>query len=92
MWAEDLEKRLVDDERFEIIAPRPLALVCFRHVGGNDVTKSLAEKINASGTAYVTPSLIDETQFIRVSIGSTWTEQKHDDALWELIDLNGVPS
>ena len=92
VWAEDLEKRLVDDERFEIIAPRPLALVCFRHVGGNDVTKSLAEKINASGTAYVTPSLIDETQFIRVSIGSTWTEQRHVDALWELIDLNGVPS
>ncbi len=90
-WAKELEKQLVEDNRFEIVAPRTLALVCFRHLGGNEATKSLANAINASGTAYLTPSVIDDTDFIRVSIGSTWTEQRHVDALWELIDLNGFP-
>ena len=90
-WAKELEKQLVEDNRFEIVAPRTLALVCFRHLGGNEATKSLANAINASWTAYLTPSVIDDTDFIRVSIGSTWTEQRHVDALWELIDLNGFP-
>ena len=90
-WAKELEKQLVEDNRFEIVAPRTLALVCFRHLGGNEATKSLANAINTSGAAYLTPSVIDDTDFIRVSIGSTWTEQRHVDALWELIDLNGFP-
>ncbi len=90
-WAKELEDRIQADGRFEVTAPRTLALVCFRHVGGNDLTKSLADAVNASGTAYVTPSMIDETQFIRVSVGSTWTERHHVDALWELIDLHGAP-
>ena len=91
-WAKELEDRIQADGRFEVTAPRTLALVCFRHIGGNDLTKSLADAVNASGTAYVTPSMIDDIQFIRVSIGSTWTERHHVDALWELIDLHGTPA
>ncbi len=89
-WAKDLEGRLIADPRFEIVAPRTLALVCFRHVGGNEATKLLAKAVNASGTAYLTPSVIDETDFIRVSIGSTWTEHRHIEALWDLFDENAV--
>jgi len=85
-WAVDLEKKIVDDDRFEIVAPRTLALVCFRHLGGNELTRELANAINASGSAYVTLSVIDEMAFIRVSIGSTWTQKHHVDSLWELID------
>ena len=88
-WAEELEQRLAADERFEIVAPRTLALVCFRHVGGNEATRSLATTINASGSAYLTPSTIGDMDFIRVSIGSTWTERRHVEALWELIDKSG---
>ena len=91
-WAEELEQRLKVDSRFEIVAPRTLALVCFRHVGGNEKTRSLATTINASGSAYLTPSTIDDIDFIRVSIGSTWTEHRHVEALWELIDKSGSPT
>ncbi|GIR34629.1 MAG: hypothetical protein CM15mP49_00140 [Actinomycetota bacterium] len=46
----------------------------------------LADAINASGSAYVTPSVTDDVAYIRVSIGSTWTEQRHVEDLWDLID------
>ena len=84
----DLEIRIVADDRFEVVAPRTLALVCFRHIGGNEQTHRLAEAINASGSAYVTPSVIGDLAFIRVSIGSTWTRKRHVDELWELIDTH----
>jgi len=74
------------DDRFELIAPHPFALVCFRHVGGNDATRALATALNATGDVAVTPSQIDGQWFIRVSIGQTYTEQRHVDHLWTLID------
>ena len=66
-------------------------MVCFRHVDGNRATKELADAINASGSAYVTPSVINDVSYIRVSIGSTWTEQRHVEDLWRLIDANAGP-
>ncbi len=75
-----------EDERFELFAPHPFGLVCFSHVGGNEATRQLASDLNASGKVAVTPSMIDGRWFIRVSIGQTYTEQRHVVGLWEMID------
>ena len=88
-WAAALSERVDQDERFELVAATTFGLVSFRHLAGNEATSALAETVNASGWAYVTPSVVDDTVFIRVSIGSTWTERRHVDALWELLDANG---
>ncbi len=74
------------DDRFEMFAPHPFGLVCFTHVEGNAATKQLADNLNASGKVAVTPSEIDGTWFIRVSIGQTHTDDRHVEALWDLID------
>jgi len=84
--ADELAFRVEADDRFELVAPHPFALVCFRHVGGNDATRALADALNATGRVAVTPSQIDDEWFIRVSIGQTYTEQRHVDALWDLVD------
>jgi aromatic-L-amino-acid decarboxylase len=60
--------------------------VCFTHVGGNEKTRRLAENLNATGKVAVTPSQIDGTWFIRVSIGQTHTEERHVEGLWQAID------
>lgn len=73
------------DDRFEVFAPHPFGLVCFTHVGGNEKTRTLAENLNATGKVAVTPSQIDGTWFIRVSIGQTHTQARHVEALWGLI-------
>lgn len=80
-----LEARIEADDRLEMAAPTPFALVSFRHKSGNDATLALAESINASGHSYVTPSQIDDSSFIRVSIGQTTTAERHVERLWNLI-------
>jgi len=85
-WARNLANWIESDERFELIAPTPFALVSFRCSGGDDATRSLAEAINAEGSSYVTPSEIDGQSFIRVSVGATWTRERHVVRLKELID------
>ena len=63
----------------------PFALVTFRHVDGNPATRAIADAVNDRGDLLVTPSEIDGTAFIRVSVGATPTEQRHVDALWDVI-------
>jgi aromatic-L-amino-acid decarboxylase len=84
--ADDLAVRLEADDRFELVAPHPFALVCFLHRNGNDPTRDLAEAMNASGSVAVTHTSVAGTDFVRVSIGQTHTGQEHVDALWSLID------
>ncbi len=72
-------------DRLELVAPTPFALVSFRHESGNEATQALAEAINGSGHSYVTPSRLGNTAFIRVSVGQTWTGERHLDRLWDVI-------
>jgi aromatic-L-amino-acid decarboxylase len=84
--ARDLAARVDGDERFELFAPVPFGLVCFTHTGGNEATRRLARQLNSSGKAAVTASTISGTDFLRISVGQTYTGQRHVDTLWELID------
>ena len=86
--AQRLDTWLRDDPRFEVIAPTPFALVSFTHVAGDDATDQLIADLNDAGFA-IAGSVADGRRFIRVSIGSTWTEDRHVDALRDTIDRLG---
>lgn len=69
-----------------LVAPTPFALVCFAHVDGDEATKRLLDSLNADGSVYLLGSVIDQRAFIRVSIGSTWTTDRHVAALQARIE------
>lgn len=73
------------DAGFELAAPVPLNLVCFRCNGGDDANRTLLEKLNASGKIYLTHTVLDEKYTLRMSIGGTLTEERHVQAAWALI-------
>ena len=45
-------------------------------------TFSLADQLNRSGAAYVTPATLDGRWMVRVSIGAEQTERAHVQELW----------
>jgi aromatic-L-amino-acid decarboxylase len=79
------------DSRFELAAPVPLNLVCFRHRGGDAVNEELLKKLNASGKLYLTHTKLDSRYTLRMSIGQTRTEERHVRAAWELIQTYSPP-
>ena len=83
---ERLAEKLKSDPRFEVVAPHPFALVCFRCTAGDEATQSLAEAVNGSPNVAWTGSELDGRPMIRVSIGQRTTDEGHIDALWDLID------
>ncbi len=70
------------DPDFEIVAPVPLNLVCFRHVGGDAFNERLLAAVNDSGAAYLTHTKLNGQYVLRMVIGQTNTERRHVEAAW----------
>ncbi|HSH04039.1 MAG TPA: pyridoxal-dependent decarboxylase [Anaerolineae bacterium] len=74
---------------FEIVAPHPLNLVCFRHVGGDEINEGIVTTLNESGALYLTHTKLRGQYVIRVCVGQAQTELAHVAAAWERIKACG---
>lgn len=79
-----------ESEDFEMLAPVPFALVCFRACpAGFEDLDALNEKImndiNASGEAYLSHTKLDGKFTLRLSVGSIRVEEKHLVKVWEVL-------
>ncbi len=73
------------DERFEVAAPAPLNLVCFRHRGGDKNNEKLMQRLNSSGDLYLTHTRLDGKFTLRFCVGQTNTEERHVARAWQRI-------
>ncbi|MCB9839056.1 MAG: hypothetical protein H6813_06930 [Phycisphaeraceae bacterium] len=95
--AQELESWIREDDRFELAAPRSLALVCFRlrDDASGERTTSLLERANASGKLFCSHTTIPDgtgsARFaIRFAIGAVGTRREHVERAWSLLrDLAG---
>jgi len=74
-----------ESDDFELKAPAPLNLVCFRHKSGDEFNQKLLEKINNTGKIYLTHTTLNKVYTLRLSVGQTSTEERHVRQAWELI-------
>jgi aromatic-L-amino-acid decarboxylase len=84
-WAQELARWVAQDDRFEIVAPHPLNLVCVALRAGDDATERLIEVANSTGEALFTRTVLDGRTVLRFCIGSRTTERRHVEAGWGLL-------
>ena len=89
--AQWLAEQVAATPGWEVCAPVPLQTVCVRHVpagAGAEVLdrhqQAWAERLNATGCAFVTPALVEGRWLVRLSIGAEPTERADVEALWSL--------
>ena len=75
---------------FELMAPVPLSLVCFRaRPAGVEDLDALNERImaavNATGKAFLSHTKIRGKFALRLAVGHIRTERKHLEMIWELL-------
>jgi len=73
------------DERFEIVAPHPLNLLCVALRAGDRATDTLIERANNTGEVLFTRTVLDGRVVLRFSIGARLTTERHVRAGWELL-------
>ncbi len=73
------------DERFEIVAPHPLNLVCLRLIGDDTLTDRLIEAANATRSVLFTRTVLDGRSVLRFSIGTRTTTRDHVMRAWGLL-------
>ncbi len=73
------------DDRFEVAAPAPLNLVCFRHRGGDAATQTIMERLNRSGDLYLTHTKLNDKFTLRFCVGQTNTTLQHVEKAWKRI-------
>ena len=79
------------DRRFELLAPVPFSLVCFRFNDGrgdeglNVVNRKLLDRINADGRVFLTHTSLRGRFALRMAIGQRTTQERHVREAWEII-------
>jgi aromatic-L-amino-acid decarboxylase len=74
-----------ESEQFELAAPAPLNLVCFRHVGSDDQNRRLLDSLNRTGKLYLTHTNLNKRYTLRFCVGQTQTELRHVEQAWRMI-------
>ena len=83
--AQDFLAWVMQDERFEIVAPAPLNLVCFRYRGTDQQNETLMNRLNQSGDLYLTHTKLNGKLTLRFCVGQTNTALKHVEQAWKRI-------
>jgi aromatic-L-amino-acid/L-tryptophan decarboxylase len=83
--AQEFASWVKKDSRFELAAPVPLNLVCFRHRGGDQVNQTLMDRLNHSGDLYLTHTRLSDRMTLRLCVGQTNTQAHHVQRAWQKI-------
>jgi aromatic-L-amino-acid/L-tryptophan decarboxylase len=74
-----------EDDRFEIMAPAPLNLICFRLKADDGLNEELLRRLNASGELYISHTKLNAKYTLRFCVGQMRTRPDHLEQAWKAI-------
>ena len=80
------------DPDWEVVAPVPFSLVCFRFARAgvheevlNDLNEKILARVNATGEVFLSHTKLDGRYVLRLAVGNIRTEEKHLRRAWQLL-------
>ncbi len=88
--AQELAGWARDDDRFDVVAPHPLSLVCLQPrwpagVDADVATMTLLDRLNDGGEVFLTHTTVGGRAVLRVAIGAPATTRVHVERAWALL-------
>ncbi|MCP9484621.1 MAG: aminotransferase class V-fold PLP-dependent enzyme [Gaiellaceae bacterium MAG52_C11] len=74
-----------EEPGWELAAPRPFSLVCFRREGSDEENEALLERVNASGEIFLSHTRLNGRYVLRLAVGSARTTEVDVRLAWELL-------
>ncbi len=67
---------------WEICAPRPFSVVCFRAPGDEDRNRELLRRVNATGEIFISHAVLGGRYVLRLAVGGMFTGEDDIDRAW----------
>ena len=82
----DLFASWVEDEpRWEVVAPHPFSVVCFRRDASDEENEALLKRVNATGEMYISGTRLNGRYVLRLAVGNVRTTEQDVARAWELL-------
>jgi aromatic-L-amino-acid/L-tryptophan decarboxylase len=72
---------------WEVVAPRPFSLVCFRHDGSDEENERTLRRVNESGVAFLSHTRLNGRFVLRLAVGSARTTEGDVRVAWDALRL-----
>jgi aromatic-L-amino-acid/L-tryptophan decarboxylase len=70
---------------WELAAPRPFSVVCFRREGSDEENEAIMARVNASGEAFLSHTKLDGQLVLRLAVGSYRTRESDVRRAWDAL-------
>jgi aromatic-L-amino-acid decarboxylase len=80
-----------EEPGWEVAAPRPFSLVCFRREGSDDQNEALLERVNASGEAFLSHTKLNGRYVLRLAVGNARTTEDDVRLAWDVLRREAAP-
>jgi aromatic-L-amino-acid decarboxylase len=83
--AELFESWVRDEQGWELCAPRPFSVVCFRRDASDEENEALLERVNASGEIFISHTRLNGRYVLRLAIGNERTTEDDVRRAWDVL-------
>jgi aromatic-L-amino-acid decarboxylase len=83
--AELFEGWVRDEPGWELAAPRPFSIVCFRMDASDAENEALLERVNASGEIFMSHTSLDGRYVLRLAVGNERTREEDMRRAWDVL-------
>jgi len=70
---------------WEVVAPRPFSLVCFRRDASDAANEALLERVNATGELFLSHTRLNGRYVLRLAVGNARTTEDDVRVAWEVL-------
>jgi aromatic-L-amino-acid decarboxylase len=79
------EEWVRDEPGWELMAPRPFSLVCFRRDGSDEENEALLERVNATGEIFISHTKLNGRYSLRLAVGNARTTEDDVRLAWDVL-------
>ncbi|MHB8657174.1 MAG: pyridoxal phosphate-dependent decarboxylase family protein [Solirubrobacteraceae bacterium] len=79
------EEWVTAEPDWELCAPRPFSVVCFRARGPDELNAALLQRVNAGGEIFLSHAVLEERYVLRLAVGQMRTTLTDVERAWEVL-------
>jgi aromatic-L-amino-acid decarboxylase len=85
--AHEFERWVEQSEQWEVVAPTPFSVVCFRRVGSDELNERVLARVNENGRIYISHTRLNDRYVLRLAIGNAETTDADVRLAWDELNI-----